>query len=290
MRDKPMLWIGLAVILLVFCCCCVAVAGLLLTRSIQWGSTWQWGSLWRWGGSGVEVTEQFSRNLVVSEPVDLSVDVPIGDITVRPGAAGKVDIQATKRAWGSNRDQAQRILENIAISVDQVGSRVTITVSGLSGTTGVPKSPQVDLVVTVPRETSLNVESRVGRVRVTGTQGDLAIRADVGDVELRDVVPLERLETRTRVANIEFSGALAARATYTLTSDVGRIAVRLPGDSAFKIEAQSDVGNVRMDFPVSGRSTREGFVGKEVRGDVGVNPTASLYLRSRIGEISVLPR
>ena len=80
---------------------------------------------------------------------------------------------------------------------------------------------------------------------------------------------------------------LASEASYRLTSDIGRIALRLPTASAFKIDARSDVGDVRVDFTVTGRSSRQGFVSKEVRGEVGTNPATALYLRSRIGEITV---
>jgi hypothetical protein len=82
-------------------------------------------------------------------------------------------------------------------------------------------------------------------------------------------------------------GRLADRATYRLTSDMGRIELRLPPDSAFSIDARSDIGNVGVEFPLAGRSSRQGFVGEESRGDVGTNPTTDLYLRSRVGNISV---
>jgi hypothetical protein len=111
----------------------------------------------------------------------------------------------------------------------------------------------------------------------------------VGEVILTDVKPAERLSVASRVASIELSGALIPGAVYELVSDVGRIAVQAPEESNFSIDARSDIGDVSVGFPVSGRSEREGFVGKQVRGDVGADPMAKLSLRSRIGNITVQP-
>ena len=66
-------------------------------------------------------------------------------------------------------------------------------------------------------------------------------------------------------------------------------ALCLPRDSSFSIDARSDIGSVRVEFPAAGRSSRQGFVGEEVRGYVGSNPTAELHLPSRVGNISVRP-
>ena len=130
----------------------------------------------------------------------------------------------------------------------------------------------------------------MGRLSLTGTRGDVAIHSDVGEVRLTDVAPIARAEVQTRVANIEVTGALGPQATYEISSDVGRIAVRLPSSSAFSIDARSDIGDVDVQFTVKGVDSRESIVGKEVRGTVGGESGTQLHLTSRIGEISGAPR
>ncbi|PKO23596.1 MAG: hypothetical protein CVU38_03145 [Chloroflexi bacterium HGW-Chloroflexi-1] len=282
MGKNRTIWILLLVVFPVLCLCCAATAAFFMVRSMDWGGSWIL-------GGRVAVTGQFNRALVVDGPVSLSVDVPVGDVTVEAGTSGQVTVTATKRAWGSTRNRAQEVLDGIDIGVDQTGNQVRVKVTGLSDVRNVSRSPQVDLVISVPSETASTLDVNVGRVLAAGLSGDLSVKVDVGEVTLNQVLPQELLEIKTRVANVEFTGALVPGAAYRLSSDVGRISMRVPADSAFSIDARSDIGNVDPGFVLSGRSAREGFLSKEVRGSVGENASASLYLRSRVGEISVRP-
>jgi hypothetical protein len=280
-KNERTLWIIVLVLLLVLCLCCAAA----LTLAVVGG--------WRWGNfmlsSQIESTDHFTRTLDVQAPINLTLDVPVGDLTVRGGPGQQVVVEVTRRAWGWNQAAARQLLERINVYVEQAGSQVQIKVTGVTATSGGPRSPQVNIVVMVPQQTTLTLDSRVGRVSVSGTQGDVEIKADVGDVTLTNVLPAERLSVESRVASVELSGALAENAEYELISDVGRIVVRVPPDSSFSLDARSDIGDVKVEFPVSGRSERQGFVGKQVYGTVGTGPAADLYLRSRVGDISVRP-
>jgi hypothetical protein len=275
---------------LALCCCCtvlVTIAGPALMRRVDWKSL-RWRNIEALG-AGVEVTEGLAQSASVTGPVTLVVDVPVGDITVRAAAGNQVAWQATKRAWGWNRSQAKAVSDAITVEFQQSGNRIEIGAGGLKAVENVPRAPQVDLTISVPEETAVQLGSNVGRVLIAGTRGDVNIQADVGEVALQDVLPSAALHVETRVASIDLAGLLAERATYRLTSDIGRISLRLPPDSAFSIDARSDIGSVNLGFPLAGQSSRQGFVGEAARGDVGVNPTASLVLRSRVGAISVHP-
>jgi hypothetical protein len=282
-NNNRTIWIVLLVLLLVLCFCCALTVSVFIIRGVNWGGNWFW-------GSRVEATDRSTQAVQVRGPVDLNLDVPVGNITVKVGGDDRVVVDATRRAWATNQASAQAILKRINITIEQAGNQVWVKATGLTDFSNTPRSPVVDVVVSVPLETAVTLNSRVGKVWVTGVRGDLLIKADVGEVTLTDVLPVERLEVRTRVANIELSGALAANARYNLTSDIGRISVRAPSNSAFSIDARSDIGGVNLGFALSDRSSRESFVGKEVRGNVGDNPTAHLQLYSRVGDISVRPK
>ena len=135
----------------------------------------------------------------------------------------------------------------------------------------------------------MQLVSNAGQILIAGTHGDVYVKVDVGEVALQDVTPSGNLQVETRVAAIELAGRLSDRATYRLTSDIGRITLGLPPDGAFSMDARSDIGSVDVQFPVAGSNSRWGFAGEEVRGDVGADPTAKLYLRCRVGNISVRP-
>lgn len=285
MNRNRTIWVVLALTAAAVACCCLVMASALIWRDVAQGNNWL-------GIGRTEAIAQIEQALVVQEPVRLGVSVPLGDVTVKAETGPRVVVRATKRAWAGNTTEAARILDGIDVRIEQAGNRVQVTATGLTevaGGRGLTRSPTVDVAITVPRQTAVEIASSVGRVAVTGTQGDVVIEADVGQVTLTDVAPAETLDVRSRVASIEQRGALVPAATYRLASDVGRIAVGLPQDAAFNIEARSDVGNVDVGFELVGRSGRVGFVGREVRGEVGSRPTTHLVLVSRVGDISVRP-
>jgi hypothetical protein len=285
MRDNRVLFIVLALILLSCCCFALLVAGLVITRGMRLGTDFVQSTV-------NEVTETSDSEFPVTGPVTLGIDVPVGDIEIRGGEGNQVTVQVTKRAWGINQPAARDILNRMDVSVQQTSDTVQITASGpaWTGNPNRTRTPQVDLVITVPNQTSLKTKVGVGRLSVTGLRGDADINADVGEVTLTDVVPLSSLRVQTRVASVTLDAPLAENAAYDMTSDVGRIALKLPKDSAFAIDARSDIGDMQVGFEVSGSSSREGFVGKEVVGEVGSSPTTKLTLRSRVGDIRVDPQ
>ncbi len=283
MRNNRALWIVLLLVVLAVCCFVASIGGLLLARNLQRGANWVW-------SANNEITATIGRTLEVADPAALAVDLPVGSLTVRTGEPGQIAVEATKRAWGRSTAEAQRTLDRIDVSIEPTATGVRVTVTGpdwQAGTSTTPRTPQVDLVVTVPEPTQLDLKVGVGRLAVDGVRGDVRITADVGEVELTDVQPVTALEVESRVASIRFEGTLTTGATYRMTSDVGRILLQLPPESAFQIEARSDIGDATVDFDVVGQQKRPGFTGKEITGQVGEPGGTELFLRSRVGDIQV---
>ncbi len=311
MNDHRGLWIALLIAALLICCCCALAwaTGALVLNGVRAGvaaieaeqDNWQsWLRSWReravewsdlfeaWMGYAVvAASEAFTHEVPITGPAVLHLDVSAGDVTIRPGPAGKVAVTAVKRVYGATRAEAERRLADMTISVDRVGDKVWLRVDNPFTTGNVGRTARVDMTVTVPREMDLTARVDVGRLQIEGVTGNMEISVQVGDVILADVAPTEKLTVRTRVAGVDFVGSLAPRAGYEFSTDVGKITLRLPADSAFHLDARSDIGDVSVGFPVAGYSSRDLVIGKEVRGEVGENPTTSLYLRSRVGGIAI---
>ncbi|GEM_PF-1110937 len=308
MDNNRGLWIALIIVLLfVSCCCCTlmwiagnaALSGLRALdagvgpelqawsdRLRNWDGEWPaWPMPWR--GAGALASAPIYEVRTVGGPVTLDVTAPVGTLSVQPGPDGQVRIEGTKRGHGASIEEADRRLKEIEVRVDQAGDKIWVRVSGpFVGDAG-SRTSQLDLTITVPRQTTLAAGLGVGRLQITGITGDVTVDAEVGEVILADVTPVQKLRVATRVAGVDFSAALAPNARYEFTTDVGKISLRLPEASAFRLDARSDIGDVSVAFPVVGRSSREALVGKEVRGEVGQNPTTDLYLRSRVGAITI---
>ncbi len=301
------LWLVLVIVSLFACCCCVLmwVAGQAALNGLrnldvaigpelraweEWLRNWDREPLeWPvpWHPQGIQASAPISVTRTVERPVTLEVSAPIGALTVVPGPDGQVRVEGTKRAYATSVADAERRLEELEVQVSQAGDRIWVQVNGPFLRNTSSRTLQLDLTITVPRQTNLVARLGVGRLQITGITADVTVDAEVGEVILTDVLPVHRLTITTRVASVDFRAALTPNARYDFTTDVGKISLHLPETSAFRLDARSDIGDVSVAFPVMGRSDRDALVGKEVRGEVGQNPTTSLYLRSRVGAIMI---
>jgi hypothetical protein len=170
----------------------VTVAGAAIRRSVDWRSFRR--SDLEFLRAGAEVADSLTRSASVTGPVNLVVDVPIGNITVKAGGSNHVELQAIKRAWGWNHSQAEAVLDAITVGFEASGDHIRINAGGLKAVEDVPRSPQVDVALSVPEETTVQLVTNVGRILVSGTRGDVYVKADVGQIVLQDVAPTTTLQ------------------------------------------------------------------------------------------------
>lgn len=279
-------WIVLVALAILACCCMVLLSGsILLGRLGQWASE-------NWSGldlGTVPATRSFSQSFSVDTPAALVVDVDAGSVIIGPGQAGTVEVSAEIRAYGSSSAAAEEAVQRVRFSAVQSGSTVTVRSGWIDTTNWRGRSPTVTVHIAVPERTDVQVDIDAGDVRLSGVEGNVDIQADVGRVEVEDVQVPETLEVETNVAEINFRGALTTGSTYRLTSDVGAVRMVLPADSAFAIDASSDVGAVTVEFEVEGETGQQ-FVGRSVQGVVGGDDSTTVTLRSDVGAISVQKR
>ena len=86
------------------------------------------GDTWAWGGLS-ETSEETVQLAEAIAPVNLSVDLPVGDVTLKVGEDDLVQVSATKRVWAGAGPQAQAILDSMVVLVDQAGSDVNVRVT-----------------------------------------------------------------------------------------------------------------------------------------------------------------
>lgn len=274
--------IVLVVLAIVAVCCVALVAGAFVINRVTSGLARSVGDF---GNFSARTT--FSRSFDVSTPASLNVDVRVGSVEVRAGSDSAIQVDGTVTAYGLNTARAEEYLDRVRLDAQQSGQEVIVTadwdepVAGWQG-----RSPEVDLVITVPERTAIELDLDVGEVDVVGTAGDLSINTDVGRVTVRDVAAEESLEIQTDVAEINFEAALTEGAQYEFASDVGSITLDLPADSSFQLQASSDVGDVSVEFDVVGEQERD-FVGETVRGTVGGPSDTVVIARSNVGSVRI---
>lgn len=275
--------IVIVVLFAVACCCLVAAVGVgMAVRAGRQAAQ----TIDRFEQGTFPATTSFSRSYEVDDPAELVVDLDVGSLVIAVGDDNMVQVEATVKAFGMSDAEAQNLLQHLQLTATQSGSRIHVVGKWNDVDPFRGRSPQIEMNITVPQQTSVEVDLGAGSVEVVGIEGNTDIKADVGQVTLRDLNIPENLTVESGVAEINFSGPLSEDSQYRFTSDVGAIQLRLPADSRFAIDAASDLGAVIVDFDVVGESTRE-LTGAKVDGVVGGASDTSLYLRSDVGAIYV---
>jgi len=261
-NNKPLIVAIIVIAILLLCGCLVivgvALSGLLGALSLPWNDVFD---------GQVKATETLEKTFSVTAPASLSLNVNVGDVIIQTGDAQEIHIYGVKQVWGPNSRQAEQYLNDFEVQLGQTASGdVEIETEMPLSLRRVRQAPHIDLEITVPRDTQLDLNINVGEIEVTGVQGKFEIQADVGDVTLRDV----RFEKDSRIR-----------------SNVGNIELRLPPDSAFTFSAQSDVGDIDVDFDVRNERSENKVVGGNIEGEIGTSPTVHVELRTNTGNIDI---
>jgi len=220
-----------------------------------------------------EATESGSEQVAVNadEPIVLTVENSVGQITIQPGSSEEVVVEYTKRAYGWTKDDANAQLKTMDVKVDQINDRsvrVNVEYSKNDFDFGLNA---VDLTITVPRDVALIVDNNTGDIQVEG------VRA-------------RSLKLESNTGEITFDGDLAASGDFSIRSNTGEITVRLPQDAYVQVSATTDVGEVNVSgFDVSNDESRRDGPGVTFSGTLGSGPETppTLNLHLSVGSISI---
>jgi hypothetical protein len=234
------------------------------------------------------------QRVVVTTPYDLSlqsvtnvsVHTSGGDVTVEPGAAGALHVDAERVALSESGARALAV--TVALSDDGQSARVDWV--------GTPDHQHVSFTVRMPPELPLDVDAGLGSVSVSGVTGgivahtgggDVTIanakgavdaRADRGDINVRSYSGTATL--KTGLGSILCDGTLTGQ--NVLQTVNGFIAATLPAASRLVVSARTDLGRTSNEFglPVADQRTSSQFAGRLGDGDSG-----SLTLTTGLGDV-----
>jgi hypothetical protein len=157
----------------------------------------------------------------------------------------------------------------------------------------------VDLLVSVPRETDLEVESSNGAIVVTGitglisgkaSNGDVSITDSNGDIEIRTsngrvalVDVSGQVQAQTSNGSISYSGTLRPGSANELQTSNGSIEVALVDTPGVEIAATTSNGRVSSSLPMTiGGEVKD----NELKGTIGEGGS-SLDISTSNGSISI---
>jgi hypothetical protein len=266
-----------------------------------------------------------ARVAVGGDTLALTVDNANGDVAVRAGSQGHIQVVATKRA--SQRADLERIMLQMA-----EGSR------GLQVRTGVPcglNNYAIHFQITVPPGTPVTLRTGAGDVRARGTAERVTVVTGGGDVDVCDA--RDGVDVRTRGGDVAIrntDGQLRVHtdggtiqihaATGQIRADTGGgdiqardvageidvetgsgtieyrgwpqgscrfetgsgdIELRLPADLNVRLELKARNGDLHVGWPVDGQVSP-----RRVRGTIGRGDTGEILANSGKGDITLRRR
>ncbi len=247
-------------------------------------------------------TETRDDTFTVNGTVTLVVNTENGGIEVNAGADDEVRVQATLRG-----------VNLIDYQVNQDGNtiRVDAEITGWpAGNVG------IDLTITAPVNTDVELDTSNGAISVTGIEGNGRLGTSNGMIALENVkgdfdgttsngrVIVENMEgagvfrtsngqldlegvtgefdTGTSNGLISFSGNLTAGGNNRLVTSNGDVVVELLGTPSVSLDASTSNGRVTCELPITATVTGD----EHLVGTIG-DGEADLYIRTSNGDATI---
>ncbi|MGD9048743.1 MAG: hypothetical protein PVF77_11880 [Anaerolineae bacterium] len=261
--NNRTVWIIVAVIVVVLCCCALAVA----VAAVGWFAA----QPLDWAGVTSLQSERSEEAFVVGETPSLKIDNFAGNVTVRAGERDVIRVVATKKAPHIGD------LGRIEIQIDEQDGGLAIRTSKPSGFT----NASVELEITAPASTRLDLDNGAGNVDVDGLTGKIDAHTGAGNMDVRGAAGTARLDTGA--GNIDYQGMPQGECRFE--TGAGNIRLVLPADLNVQADLDTGLGNIDVDYVVDGQVTRT-----EVNGVIGDGSQGSIYVQSGTGNIDLIRR
>jgi hypothetical protein len=275
------LWIIVAVVIVLLCCCALAAVAAAI------GVGWLTIAPFSVGGLPGFTTERSEQTFDVGSAPQLTVDNFAGSVTVRAGAAGQIRVVATKRAPSSAG------LNSIQVDVNPQGGGVLIRTSkpNISG------NLSVQLEITAPAGTQLDLHTGAGSIDARGFTGDARVDSGAGSLTIQDLTGA--LDAHTGAGSISVQGATGSARLDTGAGSIdyqgtpqgncrfetgtGSIQLTLPADLNATLDLGTGVGDIQLGgFAVQGQVSR-----RDVQGTIGSGDQAQIYAHTGTGSIDL---
>lgn len=244
--------------------------------------------------NGFNINDPFDHNYISSvleenktvkvdaeKPVKLKVVDDAGEITVTGGDVETVEIKAVKTAYDSTQARADEEVKGIKFTVVQTGNDITVKYELPKSMNISNKVNTVDFIITVPSETSVDLDTSFGEINVSGTKGSAAIQNDFGDVTVEKVEGALTVDSNS--GEIKVTSLKAGSEDVDVHTDFGT--VTLEKVSAKNVTAQSNSGTIKLnDVRATGEVSTSSDFG-DIKYENG--SAASLILDTNSGQIAL---
>lgn len=272
------------------------------------------------GGSPLEARSTETRELSVTgvaQPL-VVIEAFNGQVTVRAGAAGRVDATVEVTGVGATPAEAEADRANIATTLEKEVGRVRLRAvyvpnpgspgnRGAAATVTVPPGSELDVRTSNGSVTvegvgaALRVATSNGAVTAAGSSGDTVIETSNGEVRVTAATGMIDVRGSNGPATVEatdavvtlvtssgevsFAGSLAPGDSSFTTSNEA-VAVTLPAGTSFALDASTSNGRITVAFPLT---TGGAASDTRVQGTVGTDPAVAITIETSNAGVTVEP-
>jgi Putative adhesin len=235
------------------------------------------------GGLGFPHT-RFGNSPIEEKPIHYTVKgQPTIVINDTDGAihvvAGKSNNDVTIQAVRQNNFFGNP--NDMQVKYDQNGNKISANVQE-SG----PGS--VDLNVTVPQGTNLQLKTDSGDINIDGVNGQMNLKTDSGNIHALNDTLSDSSSITTNSGDINFAGTIGTSGSYQFQTDSGSVNLNGLGASEFHLVASTNSGSINV--PGVSVQPNEPGPGSKASGDIGGNSQgqgATVTIATGSGDINL---
>lgn len=192
-------------------------------------------------------------------------------------------------SWSRDEVKLTAVFESPAVKFTPRVSADELVIDVMGDNRGRGDVGNANFKLQVPVNASVDLETRQGDINVYNIKSDL-VRAYVssdGDIVLTGI-NAKRIIAQNRSGNIFFDGEFLGDGEYLFRSGAGDIQLRIPADSAFRVNASSQAGRIALG-PFWNNGFRNYGDGRKYEGDIR-NGHAKVTVANFQGSITFLRR
>ncbi len=224
-------------------------------------------------------TDELKASLTDITALDVATEV--GGIRIEAGDVSEAAITARITVKAKTQEEAEALLEGVHISAEPSGHTLNIKAVKPSGFGR--NRLAVDFTITVPKQLEARCTTNVGDIQITGLEGDIVAGTDVGKIAGIDLCG-SKANLTTNVGEIKVAYAHEAPAVLRIEArtNVGDIDFSGPEQMSAKVSANTNVGGISTHREMKIR----GSVGKSLEGSLD-SGEGRIALHTNVGAIRI---
>jgi len=227
-------------------------------------------------GNDAAAQKRFSKSYPASKNVRLQLTNRTGMVTVE--------------GWNKAEVSVSAYLEAPAANISPQNLSGTIYINLVKDNQGRSDVGSVNFTVRVPYSSTVDIETRMGDLKVNNIGGGL-VRAKIssdGDITLTNITA-SNVDAGTTTGDVFFDGELKASGIYRFNTTKGNINLRIPQDSSFSLVATAPLTRSISLGPFLKTEGLNFGDGRRIYGKVG-NGSANLTITNQRGSIAFIRR